>query len=111
MWSPTHNLVRRDSVLGWIDASHVMAEIDATTLAVVDAVTGAAATVAVSGADQVEMVGVAGWPRRLRLPVAVGSGEREHLVVQKPVRGEPCAAEGAVGGAVEETPARLLDNE
>jgi hypothetical protein len=59
LWSTTHNLVRRDSVLGWIDASHVMAEIDATTLAVVDAVTGAAATVAVTGADQVEMVGVA----------------------------------------------------
>ncbi|HEY8675164.1 MAG TPA: hypothetical protein VIO13_04270 [Candidatus Dormibacteraeota bacterium] len=56
----THNLGRRYNVLGWIDASHLMVQVDTTTLAVLQADTGAVTNVTLTGADQVTMDGVAG---------------------------------------------------
>jgi hypothetical protein len=58
--SPLHSLGRKYTVLGWIDASHLMVDVDSATLAVVNVDTGVATTVAVPAADHVTMQGVVG---------------------------------------------------
>ena len=54
----THNLGQRYTVLGWIDGSHLMVDVDASTLAVLDADSGAATALTFTNADKVEMEGV-----------------------------------------------------
>lgn len=52
----THNLGRRYNILGWIDGSHFLGEVDASTLGVITAPTGALNSLAFDHADQVDMV-------------------------------------------------------
>ena len=52
----TRNLGRRYNILGWIDATHLMAGIDSSTLAVLDVDNGAEIRVPLAAADKVTMV-------------------------------------------------------
>ncbi|MHB8718475.1 MAG: hypothetical protein ACYDAC_06250 [Candidatus Dormibacteria bacterium] len=54
----SRSLGRRYSVLGWIDTTHLMVDIDSQTLGVVDVDSGSLATLAFAGADTVAMAGV-----------------------------------------------------
>ena len=55
--SSPHNLGRRYNVLGWIDATHLLVDIDTKSLAVVDTASGTPVTLALADADKVEMAG------------------------------------------------------
>jgi hypothetical protein len=50
-----HNLGRRYNVLGWMDPTHLLVDIDSKTLAVVSSATGAAVNVVLADADKVTM--------------------------------------------------------
>ncbi len=54
---PPHSLGRRYNVLGWIDATHLLVDIDSNTLAVVDTGTAQAVDIVVANADKVQMAG------------------------------------------------------
>jgi hypothetical protein len=54
----TSNAGHKYTVLGWIDAAHLMVEIDPTTLAVLNANAGTVTNLALPNADQVQMGGV-----------------------------------------------------
>jgi hypothetical protein len=55
--SSPHSLGRRYNVLGWMDATHLLVDIDTKSLAVVEASTGTAITLALSDADKVQLAG------------------------------------------------------
>lgn len=50
-----HSLGRRYGVLGWMDPTHLLVDVDTKTLAVLDTSTGAAVNLALADADKVEM--------------------------------------------------------
>jgi hypothetical protein len=52
-----NNLGRRYNVLGWVDASHLVVDIDSNTLGVLASDTGNVTTLAVTNADKVGMTG------------------------------------------------------
>lgn len=51
-----HNLGRRYNMLGWMDATHILVDIDSKTLAVVSTDTGAAVNLTLTDADKAIMV-------------------------------------------------------
>ena len=53
-----HDLGRRYTVLGWLDDSHLMVDIDSSTLAVLTAATGTTVTLSLGGADKTGMQAV-----------------------------------------------------
>lgn len=52
-----HSLGRRYSVLGWMDPSHLLVDVDSKTLAVLDAGSGATVSLALPDADKIAMAG------------------------------------------------------
>ncbi len=53
-----HSLGRKYNVLGWIDSSHLLVDVDSTTLAVLTPSTGVAINLTLPAADKVDMIGV-----------------------------------------------------
>ncbi|MDQ2960308.1 MAG: hypothetical protein M3R48_04570 [Candidatus Dormibacteraeota bacterium] len=58
--TPLQSLGRKYTVLGWMDNSHLMVDVDSATMAVVNVDSGVATTFAVPSADHVTMQGVVG---------------------------------------------------
>jgi hypothetical protein len=54
-----HNLGRRYNVLGWMDPTHLLVDIDSKTLAVVSSATGAGVNLTLADADKVTMASTA----------------------------------------------------
>jgi hypothetical protein len=54
-----HNLGRRYNLLGWMDATHILVDIDSKTLAVVSSATGAGVNLPLADADKVTMASTA----------------------------------------------------
>jgi hypothetical protein len=50
-----HSLGRKYNILGWIDGSHLLVNVDASTLAVVATDTGGLTSISIAHADQVDM--------------------------------------------------------
>jgi hypothetical protein len=55
--SSPHNLGRRYTILGWMDTTHLLVDVDTKSLAVLDTGTGTAVNLALADADKVAMTG------------------------------------------------------
>jgi hypothetical protein len=53
-----HNLGRRYNVLGWIDGTHIAVDIDSSTMGILSADAGAVVTIALTGADKMQMAAI-----------------------------------------------------